>query len=145
MIRQYKRQRQWRFLLSLNKPPIDVAIAAPILLIGLGIALFILVVCLIIVIESAVLQLMGWGELRRSLVGAFWMNLASSLVGLVFLLLIPSFGRWPLLASWVLTVMIEALVLMRLKPGARRHNWLVSLIANLASYLIVIVPATMVD
>jgi hypothetical protein len=117
--------------------------ASPVLLVGLAVALFILVVLLIVVIESAVLQWMRWGELRRSLTASFWMNAASSLVGLVFLVLVPSFGRWLLIIGWALAVIIEALVLMRLKPGAVRQNWLVSTIANLVSYLVLILPATM--
>jgi hypothetical protein len=116
---------------------------APALFLGLGLILFILVVLLIVVIESTVLQLLRWGELRNSLKGAFWMNLASSLVGLVFLIMVPGFGRWPLLIGWALSVVIEALVLMRLKPQAVRQNWLASVVANLASYLLLIVPATM--
>ncbi len=127
--------------MPLTMPPPDTG--APVLLLGLGLALFILVVLLIVVIESAVLQLLRWGEFRNSLKGAFWMNLASSLVGFVFLVMVPGFGRWPLLLGWALTVVIEALVLARLKPEAGRHNWLASAVANLVSYLVVILPATM--
>lgn len=127
----------------LTQPPIDST--APGLLIGLGFILFILVVLLIIVIESTVLQLMSWGDFRRSLTGAFWANSASALVGFVFLLFVPRFGRWPLILSWALTVLIEALVLIRLKPEAKSKNWLVSVVANLVSYLIVILPVTMAD
>jgi len=116
---------------------------APILLLGLGLALFVLVVLLIVVIESAVLQFLRWGAFRSCLKGAFWMNLASSLIGLVFLLLVPGFGRWALLPGWALTVIIEALVLARLKPGSGRQNWLASIVANLVSYLLVIAPATL--
>ena len=121
--------------------PLDTA--APGLLLALGVALFILVILLIVVIESAVLQLMRWGDFKRSLMGSFWMNAASSLVVLIFTLLVPGFGHWPLLIGWALTVIIEALVLMRLKPGAKRQNWMVSAVANMASYLIVILPSTL--
>ena len=109
----------------------------------LGLALLILVVLLIVVIESAVLQLMRWGDFKRSLSGALWMNAASSLVGLPFVLLVPRFGYPSLLIGWMLTVIIEALVLTRLKPEARRQNWVIAIIANIISYLIVILPSTM--
>ena len=123
----------------LTLPLLDVA--APGLLIGLGLLLWVVLLCLIIIIESAVLQLLRWDGFKRSLLGALWMNLASTLVGLVFVLLATELGLFSLLVSWGLSVVIEAMVLMRLKPGARPHNWLASLIANLASYLILILPA----
>jgi len=116
--------------------------AAPGLIASLGIALFILVVLLITVIESTVLQLMRWGDFRQSLRGAFWMNAASSLVGLTFLLLIPRYGRGIIVIGWAITIVIEALVLRRLQPELKGRNWWVAGIANLASYLILIVPAT---
>jgi hypothetical protein len=119
--------------------PLDVA--APSLLLGLGLLLWLVLLCLIIIIESAVLQLMRWGDFKRSLAGAIWMNLASTLFGLIFTLLANELGGFSLLISWALSVVIEALVLMRHKPGERRHNWLVALVANLASYLILILPA----
>lgn len=117
-------------------------VAAPGLLLSLGVILFILVVLLIIVIESTLLQLLRWGNFKSCLKGALWMNVASSLLGLVLILFIPQFGRWMLVAAWSLSVIIEALVLNRLKPESKRLNWIGSTLANTASYLIVIVPAT---
>lgn len=117
--------------------------AAPGLLVGLGIVLFILIVLLITVIESTVLQLMRWGDFRQSLRGAFWMNAASSLVVLANLLLIPRFGRVMILIGWALTVSIEAFVMRHFQPELGGRNWWIAAVANLASYLILIVPATM--
>ena len=115
----------------------------PGILLGLGALLLILVVLLMVVIESTIMQLMGWGDLRRSLRAALWMNIASSLVGIFFLLLIPGYGRWPLLISYGLTVIIERVVLGRYKPEARRENWMVAVVVNLGSYLVLILPSTL--
>ena len=118
-------------------------ITPPGFLLALGLALLILVVLLIIVIESAVLQLLRWGAFKRSLIGSVWMNAASALVGLPFVLLVPQFGYLSLLVGWTLTVVIEAIVLTKLKPEAKRQNWTVAIIANIVSYLIVILPSTL--
>jgi hypothetical protein len=121
-------------------PPPDIA--GPSLLIGLGFTIVALIImfCLIVIVESAVLQLMRWGAFRRSLSGSFWMNLASTLIGFIFLALVPTLGLLGLLIAWAASVGIEAVVLMRIKPGERRHNWIVSLVANLVSYLVLLLP-----
>jgi len=113
------------------------------LLLGLGVLLFILVVLLMVVIESTIMQLLGWGDFMDSIRAAIWMNLASSLVGVFFLLLIPSYGRWSLVIGYGLTVIIEGMVLGRFKPEDKRLNWIVSLTANMVSYLVLILPATL--
>jgi hypothetical protein len=114
-----------------------------VLMLLLGLVLLILVVLLIVVIESVILQLLRWGNFKRSLSGALWMNAVSSFVGLPFVLLVPRFGYPSLLIGWTLTVVIEALVLTRLKPETKRQNWVISIIANITSYLILILPSTM--
>jgi hypothetical protein len=122
-------------------------IAGPGLLIGSGllgpvfvIIALVIMFALIVVIESAVLQLMRWGFFRRSLRASFWMNLASTLVGFTALALVPRYGPLGLFIAWAASVVIEALVLMRIKPGERRRNWLASLVANLVSYALLLLP-----
>jgi len=121
---------------------ISFDIAGPSLLISFGFTIVALIIMffLIVIIETAVLQLMRWGKFRASLKTSFWMNLGSTLVGFLFLAMVPQFGLLGLVFGWFASVLIEALVLMRFKPGERRHNWLVSLIANLASYMILLLP-----
>jgi hypothetical protein len=45
-----------------------------------------------------------------------------------------------LLIDFSLSVVVEALILMLMKRGAARQNWLASLAANTASYLLIILP-----
>ena len=95
---------------------------------------------LIIVIESAALQLIGWGDLRRSLRGSLFMNLASMLFTFLFLALVPRLG-WPgLLGGWLISIVAEGLVLRHMKPAGGRSNWIAAIIANLASYALLIMP-----
>ena len=121
-------------------PPYDVA--GPSLLLGLGftIAALAIMFALIVIVESTVMQLMSWGALRHCLKDAFWMNLASTLIGFFFLALVPRFGYWGLLLAWAISVIIEALVLGRLNRQAGRKSWLVALVANLVSYLLLMLP-----
>jgi hypothetical protein len=121
--------------------PADVA--APGLVFGLlalTIGALVVFFCLIVVIESAVLQWMRWGTFRRSLKGSFLMNLASTLFGFAVLSLVPRLGLLGILFAYVLSVFIESLVLIKMKPGERRRNVIISLVANLASYLVLVLP-----
>ncbi len=123
-------------------PPSDVA--GPGLVIAtlsLSIGILAMLFLLIVVMESAVLQFMRWDTFRRSLRGAFLMNLASTLVGFFFIALLPEWGLLGVFIAWTLSVLIEGLVLVRLKREGGRHNWLVALVANLISYGILILPA----
>ena len=102
-------------------------------------ALFILFL-LIVVIESAALQLLSWDAFQKCLRASFWMNLASTAVGFFFLALIPKYGLPGLILALAISIAIEALVLTRRKPGETRRNWIAAVVANLASYILLIFP-----
>lgn len=112
----------------------DVGMAA------LVIGALVVLLLLIIVIESAALQLIGWGDLRRTLRSSLYMNLGSMLLTFLFLALIPQLGSLGLLFGWFVSVVIESLVLRRMKPEGGRSNWTAAILANLASYAILILP-----
>ena len=122
-------------------PPTDVA--APGVVIGMMAltigALFILFL-LIVVIESTALQLLAWDTFRKCVRASFWMNLASTAIGFFFLALIPQYGLPGLILALALSIAIEGLVLTRRKPGENRRNWMAAVVANLASYLLLIFP-----
>jgi hypothetical protein len=106
----------------------------------LVISALVVLLLIIIVIESAALQFIGWGNLRRSLRGALFMNLASALFTFIFLALVPRLG-WPgLLGGAIISVLIEGLILRRMKPDGGSSNWTAAIIANLTSYIILILP-----
>ena len=96
--------------------------------------------CLMVLIESVVLQLLGWGDLKSSIRASLLMNLASAVLGIPALGLAPIVGLWGLLVAWTLSVVIEALVLARMGPGDKRYHWITALLANLASFVVLILP-----
>lgn len=122
--------------------PYDVAapwalIAAAVFSLG---ALIILIL-IISVLESIVMLLLKWDKFGRGLWASLLMNVTSTIFGGV-LIALGLFGGsfiW-LAAAFTLSVLIEGGVLMLMKRGAARQNWIVSLIANLASYLFIILP-----
>jgi uncharacterized membrane protein len=121
--------------------PLDVA--APSLMLGalaLTIGALALLLALIVVIESAVLQGMGWGSFKACLRASFWMNLASTLFGFLGLGIAPSLGVWGMFAAWALSIVIEALVLGRLNRQAGRRSWGMAFVANLVSYALILFP-----
>lgn len=110
-------------------------------MLGFGVVFFLILYCLIVVVETTALQLLGWGDLRASLKAAVIMNLVSSLAGFGLLMLIPALGLFGLLLAWAISVLIEWFVLHRLRPAERRQEITLAVVANLASYLILLLPA----
>jgi hypothetical protein len=93
-----------------------------------------------VVIETAVLQLINWGDFRHCLRASLIANLASALIIAISLIWIPRFGFAGLVIGGVLSIMIEGLVFSRLNPETNRRNWLAAILANLVSFLILIFP-----
>ena len=96
---------------------------------------------IISVVESLVLRSQEWDKYGRCLWAAFMMNVASTVLGSV-LVILTGWARpyiW-LPVSFVLSVLVEGGVLMLMKREAARENWKVSLKANLVSYLFIILP-----
>jgi len=63
-------------------PPIDVAAPGMVLgMLALTIGALFILFLLIVIIESAALQLLSWDAFRKCLRASFWMNLASTAVG----------------------------------------------------------------
>lgn len=91
-----------------------------------------------LVVETLVLWLLKWGSFYRSLLAAFLMNLASTLLGFVLfglsLLGVDSLSL--VFFGFILSVAVEGGVLMLMKKGAARQNWIVALAANIASYIL---------
>jgi hypothetical protein len=119
-------------------------VAGPGLVVGLlafGAAFVFLLFLLIVLVETVALQLLRWGDFRSSLKASILMNLASTLLGLVLLWLVPALGFLGIAIAWVLSVLIEWLVLNRLHHGENRRSLVIATVANLASYLLLIVPS----
>ncbi len=93
-----------------------------------------------VVIETAVFQLLNWGTFQACLRAAFLVNLASALLITAGLMSLQRLGWLGVTGSAVIAMLLEGLVLNRLKPGTQQLNWIVAILANLASFLILILP-----
>jgi hypothetical protein len=104
------------------------------LLVALGIAAVIILV-LVVIGEGVILRLLKWGTFWRSQMASLLANIASLIVGGFMLAFninsVPVF----LGIAFVLTVLVEAGVLMLMKRGASGENWRASLIINVVSYV----------
>jgi hypothetical protein len=119
-------------------------VAGPGLVAGLlvfGVVFVFILFMLIVLVETVTLQLMHWGNFKSSLKASVLMNLASTLLGLVLLWLVPALGFVGIAIAWALSVLIEWWVLTRLHQGENRRNLLIATVANLASYILLIVPS----
>lgn len=123
-------------------PIFDVIAPGMVLLsLGMGLVAICLLTLLIALIEAVVLTLLKWNIFPRSLLAAAITNIASSLVGGLLLIFLQDLPLIWVVITFLLSVVIEAAILVRIQPGAGRRAWLLSLLANLASYLLLILPA----
>lgn len=111
---------------------------APIILYTLTL---LIVLLLTVLIETVALQLMRWGNFKGCLRATLVMNLASIVIWFIMLVMVPQLGLAGLILAFLLSTVIEWGVLVRMKRGVLAYNFLVALVANLASYLIILLPA----
>ena len=99
------------------------------------------------VIEAVVMLLLKWDKFGYSLQISLLMNVTSTIFGIGSVLVGTmefnnGFLTWSAVAiAFLLSVLIEGGILMLMKLDAARLNWIVSLTANVASYLLIILLA----
>ncbi len=121
-------------------PGVLIAIAA------FSIVALIVLTLIITVAEAVVMLLLKWDKFGRSLWVSLLMNVTSTIFGGVLAAVGVLSGSYAwLVAAFVLSVLIEGGVLMLMKRGEVRKNLLTSLIANLASYLVIILPIILLN
>jgi cytochrome b subunit of formate dehydrogenase len=108
---------------------------------GMGLLTLFLINLLVTLVEGVSLTLLRWNNFPRSIVISLLMNTLSSLVAGMLLILLQATPIVWLVTSFLLSVLIEALVLGKVQPVWGYKNWLFSLTANLSSFLILILPA----
>ena len=108
---------------------------------GLGIAALFLLTLVIALVEGVVLTLLKWNPFLRALLIAALMNILSSLAGAVLLVFLQDTPIIWLVIGFLLSVVIEGGVMTRFPPRLGWRTWLFAFIANLASYLLLILPA----
>jgi len=121
-------------------PGVLIAIAA------FSIVALIVLTLIITIAEAIVMLLLKWDKFGRSLWASLLMNITSTIFGGVLIALGVLGGSYAwLVAAFVLSVLIEGGVLMLMNRGAVRQNLLTSLTANLASYLVIILPIILLN
>jgi hypothetical protein len=125
-----------------STPVLDVIAPGMILIsLGLGLIALCLLTLLITIVEGVVLALLKWNVFPRSLVASFIMNVTSSLVGGLLLIILQDIPLTWMILAFLLSVGIEGAILLKIQPAVGRRTWLLALAANLASYLLLILPA----
>lgn len=122
--------------------PLDITgPSAPYLLLIFGFLALLVVNLLIALVEGVTLTLLGWNLFRVSMKVSFIMNIISGIVnGILLVLLQRSPFVW-LPVSFVISLIVEVFILTYFKREAFRQNCLFVFIANLSSYLLLILPA----
>ena len=115
--------------------------AAPIVLVVFGFLALLVVDLLLGLIEAVVLTLLSWNPSRTCIKVSFLMNIISGVINGILLVLLQ---RTPLVwlpVSFAISLLVEGFILTYFKRDALRQNSLFVLIANLASYILLILPA----
>jgi hypothetical protein len=111
------------------------------LLIILGFFALLVVDLIIALIEGVTLTLLKWNSSRASLMVAYIMNILSGMINGILLILFQHNPLVWLPISFVISLLIEGFIMNYFKRDAFRQNALFVLIANLASYILLILPA----
>jgi len=114
---------------------------APYLLLAFGCLALLVVNLLIALVEGVFLTLLAWNPFRQSMTVSMMMNILSGLVNAILLVLLQ---RTPLIwipISFVLSLIIEGFIMTYFKRDIPRKNFLFALLVNLASNILLILPA----
>jgi len=122
--------------------PLDITgPVAPYLLLVFGFLALLVVNLLIALVEGVTLTLLSWNLFRISMTVSFIMNIISGIVnGILLVLLQRSPFVW-LPVSFVLSIIIEVFVMTYFKRDTFQQNCVFTFLANLASYILIILPA----
>jgi hypothetical protein len=125
-------------------PTLPLDITGPVsgyLLLGFGFLALLVVNLLVALIEGVTLTLLSWNPFRTSLTVSFIMNIISGIINGIILILLQRTPFVWLPISFVLSLFIEGFIMTYFKRDALRQNSLFVLLANLASYILLILPA----
>lgn len=109
-----------------------------------GILIILLVTALISLLEGVVLTLLHWDEFMACVRTAFLINLVPTILGLVFIAVVP-LGWKGMGIALLFSIIVDGAFLARLKPGMLLKNYINSILINLVSYGIIIAPAYMMQ
>jgi len=111
------------------------------LLLFFGFLALLVVDLIIALIEGVTLTLLRWNLFRQSLTISLIMNITSGILNGILLILLQRTPFVWLPVSFVISLLIEGFVMTYFKRDAIFQNSLFVLLANLASYILLILPA----
>jgi uncharacterized membrane protein len=111
------------------------------LLLVLGFLALLVVNLIIALFEGVTLTLLRWNPFRTCLYSSLIMNLVTGVInGALLILLQHSPFVW-LPVSFIISILIDAFILMYFKRDALRQDTFYALLVNLVSYVLFILPA----
>ncbi len=122
--------------------PLDITgPASGYLLLVFGFLALLVVDILIALIEGVALTLLSWNPFRLSLKISLIMNIFSGIINGILLILLQRTPVIWLPISFVLSLLIEVFIMTYFKRDALRQNSLFVFLVNLASYILLLLPA----
>ncbi len=115
--------------------------AAPVVLLIFGFLALLVVDLLLGLVEGVALTLLSWNPTRTCMKVSFIMNLVSGLINGILLILLQTNPLVWLPVSFAISLLVEGFILTYFKRNSLRQNSLFVVIANLSSYLLLILPA----
>lgn len=106
----------------------------------LYIALLIMWTLLIVLLEGVVLTLLRWASFKQSLVSSLAANLVSTFIGIILLAFVKQPQFIYVLIGWMISSLLDSMILVAYKRSSIRQTITVAIIANLASYAVLILP-----
>lgn len=114
---------------------------SPFLLLILGFLAILVIYLLVALVQGVVLTLLNWNPFRPSMFVSVIMNLVSGAFNGILLILLQRSPIIWLPVSFIISLLVEWIILMYFKRDTLRQNILFAFIINLVSYLILILPA----
>ena len=107
----------------------------------LYLVLICLVTLLIALVEGVILALLKWASFGQSLVSSLVANLISTFITVLLMVWVRQTHLWTLAIGWLISLLIDAWILHQFKRQPARRTLLSSMLANLVSYILLILPS----
>ena len=125
----------------LSSLPAITGPAAPYILVIFGFFALVIVDLLITLVEGVFLTLLKWSHFRACLTVSLIMNLIAGILNGLLLVLLQHLPLVWLPVSFALSLLVDVFFLTYFKRDDLRRNSLYALLVNLASYILLILPA----
>jgi hypothetical protein len=111
------------------------------LLIVLGCLALLVIDLLIALVQGVTLTLLKWYPFRTSLLVSIIMNIITGIINGILLILLQQVPFAWLPVSFLISLLLDTFIMTYFKRDAMPKNFMYALIANVVSYLLLILPA----